>query len=120
MDNSRNIHDQYILTRRGEHFRSAIYGLATVALAAITTVGVTEAGSRQSPSYTGEHSVEVESGDTVFGIAKNEVQGDVHDRREVVYEIVSRNPQIFQDGTPSLGSEDIGETLVVPDQVNSK
>jgi len=98
------------LTQRGKRVRNAL--VATVAVAGVGA-GVA-ANNHNATHFDGTNRVKLTNGDTVSDIAKYDVEGGASHVGDVVNEIVRRNPDVFQDGSAYVGSEDLGETIEVP------
>ena len=98
------------LTKRGEAaVWAAGVGLATVG-AAGTAISV------DRPDFTGTHEVQVDQ-PTVTDLANEYVEGSEDHIKATVNKIVEMNPDVFQDGKPFVGHEDLGESIDVPESV---
>lgn len=88
--------------------------LAAGALAAVTG-GHLAHEAIQPAEMKGEQIVRIVPGDTVNGIVNTEVDGGASHTGDVSEWVVNANPEVFQDGEAFLGSEDLGEEIVIPE-----
>lgn len=101
------------LTRRGH----VVAGLAAAGIAA---VGVGYVASGIGHEMQGQQTVRIAPGDTMTDIVVDNVDGGAAEVKSVINYVVDTNPEVFQDGTASLGSEDLGQEIAVPEAVVEK
>lgn len=97
----------------------SIARVAGVAGAAVIVAGGVNTGEdAYAPDFEGEQTVRITNETTVTDLALNHVDGAETATGATVNEIIDRNPEVFQDGKAFIGSEDINETVKLPDSVN--
>ncbi len=101
------------LTRRGH----VVAGLAVAGLAA--SAGAYMANTL-GHEMQGEQTIRIAPGDTVTDIVVDNVDGGADQVKSVINYVVDTNPDVFEDGTASLGSEDLGQEIAVPEAVVEK
>jgi cell division protein YceG involved in septum cleavage len=111
-ENQQSIQESEIQATKRRH---VIAGLAMAGLALVTGKEVLNAS--EPPQMEGEQTVTIVPGDTVSDIVNYNVENGASNTGKVVDYVVNANPDVFQDGTPDLGSEDLGKDIVIPKSV---
>ena len=108
---SNNRNNRTRLTKRGEAALLLIgTGLAIGGIAATVEANSTHFEGEKQTTITGDET-------TVTEIAHDNVEGSQNHIDETVDKIVSMNPEVFENGTAFVGSDDTGKNITVPKSV---
>ena len=99
------------LTRRGK----IIAGLTSAVL--LSTLTANSLANDRDPE--GTQIVRIAPGDTLDGLIKEHVDDMPGDMiGEIRHDAVEQNPHVFEDGSSSLGGDDLGKELELPEKVS--